>query len=296
MSYAPPAVPPYPSNFYDQRQYRQNSKPPVPPLPPDFHPEQSVVSPMPERIMPNLPADVRPKLIVYNQQRHPHRASSVYPPLKQYGAYPPDPNRGAHPPQHQHQQGHLAPGEFARPQSAFGSHPVPPPPDSYGASPSLYASYNMQPMPSPSGSPPPPPQHHASKTGQHGVALPFPFRAARPTCNHVFPHYTAQRRPRTWSPNSPELTAPIPTKDTLLAAQKMLPLTYAGITNHLLEILVMMVECTDNTNSTLLRLTVACHRLYDHINSNHLELLHPRLETRRSQCFSMIHILYLGNF
>ncbi|KIJ35622.1 hypothetical protein M422DRAFT_34581 [Sphaerobolus stellatus SS14] len=57
MSYASPAVPPYPTNFYDQRQYRQNSKAPVPPLPPDFHPEQSM---MPERIMPNLPADIGP--------------------------------------------------------------------------------------------------------------------------------------------------------------------------------------------------------------------------------------------
>ncbi|KIJ39826.1 hypothetical protein M422DRAFT_257428 [Sphaerobolus stellatus SS14] len=55
VSYAPPAVPPYPSNFYDQRQYRQNSKPPVPPA---FHPEQSVVSPMSEHILPNLPANI----------------------------------------------------------------------------------------------------------------------------------------------------------------------------------------------------------------------------------------------
>ncbi|KIJ39807.1 hypothetical protein M422DRAFT_257404 [Sphaerobolus stellatus SS14] len=54
MSYAPPAVPPYPTNFYSQRQYRQDSKPPVPP---HFHPDQSVVSPMPERIIPDLPAD-----------------------------------------------------------------------------------------------------------------------------------------------------------------------------------------------------------------------------------------------
>ncbi|KIJ23102.1 hypothetical protein M422DRAFT_276392 [Sphaerobolus stellatus SS14] len=73
---------------------------------------------MPERIMPNLPAD----------PHHPHRAPSVYSSLKQNGAYPPDLYRGAPPPQRQHQPGHLAPGEFARSQSAFGSHPGPPPP------------------------------------------------------------------------------------------------------------------------------------------------------------------------
>ncbi|KIJ35624.1 hypothetical protein M422DRAFT_262009 [Sphaerobolus stellatus SS14] len=181
---------------------------------------------MPERIMPNLPADVRPsvpncvyispptdrthirrrsKLIVYNQPHHPHCASSVYPPLKQYGAYPPDPYRGAPPPQHQHQQGHLAPGEFARPQSAFGSHPVPssPPSDRYGASPAPYASYNVQPMPSPSGSPPPP-QHHGAYTPHHQPSLSAAMNnmslgsAPRPdnTASH-YPSHSAPLNPHT---------------------------------------------------------------------------------------------------
>ncbi|KIJ39832.1 hypothetical protein M422DRAFT_257433 [Sphaerobolus stellatus SS14] len=221
MSYAPPAVPPYPTNFYDQRQYRQNSKPPVPPLPPDFHPDQSVVSPMPERIMPNLPAD----------PHHPHRAPSVYSSLKQNGTYPPDLYRGAAPPQRQHQPDHLAPGEFARSQSAFGSHPGPPPPPRVRS--------------------PTRPMNNMSLGGAlrpGSTASHYPFRSAplEPyaiTYFHITPLNVAQLA---------ELIAPIPTKDTLLAAQKTLSLTCAGITNHLLEILVMMVECMDNTNSTLL--------------------------------------------
>ena len=55
MSYAP-MVPPLPQDFNNPR--RRNSKPPIPPLPPNFHPDQPLAAPMPERAMPTLPADV----------------------------------------------------------------------------------------------------------------------------------------------------------------------------------------------------------------------------------------------
>ncbi|KIJ39778.1 hypothetical protein M422DRAFT_257374 [Sphaerobolus stellatus SS14] len=290
MSYAPPAVPPYPTNFDDQRQYQQDPKPPVPQY---FHPEHSAVSPMPERIMPNLPAD----------QAHSIQPATPSPPrpirlstteaIWRIPARPQSPRTSSAAPA-------LA-GHLARPQSAFDSHPVPLPPDRYGASPAPYAPYNA----GDAGAVRLAGSSSAAQRCLHAVALQGRTARRRTTLpvprrsTHIHSRiFTLHRStsPKDVSPNSPELTASIPTKDTLLAAQKILTLIYGGITNHLLEILVMMVECMDNTNSTLLRLTVTYHRLYDHINPNHLELLHHRLETRRSQCFSMIHILYLGNF
>ncbi|KIJ30842.1 hypothetical protein M422DRAFT_257411 [Sphaerobolus stellatus SS14] len=129
---------------------------------------------MPERIMPNLPADVRPSdAHLTTKKAHSIQPATPSPPrpirLSATEAIRRIPTRyrGAPPSQHQRQQDHLAPSEFARAQSAFGSHPVPPAsPDRCGANPVPYALYNAQPMPSPYSSPPPPP-HHGAYTPHH---------------------------------------------------------------------------------------------------------------------------------
>ncbi|KIJ30868.1 hypothetical protein M422DRAFT_267580 [Sphaerobolus stellatus SS14] len=52
-----------------------------------------------------------------------------------------------------------------------------------------------------------------------------------------------------------------------------------GITNQPLEILDMIVDYMDN--STLLALTVTCHRFYDHLKPNHLEFRFMRCDIHR---------------
>ncbi|KIJ39818.1 hypothetical protein M422DRAFT_257417 [Sphaerobolus stellatus SS14] len=81
-------------------------------------------------------------------------------------AYPPDPYRST-------SKGHLAPaggypGRFARPQSTFGSHPIPPPapPGGYGASPARYASHNAPSPPSTHE-----PQYHGAYTPHRHPSL-----------------------------------------------------------------------------------------------------------------------------
>lgn len=69
----PPPVPPRPYDYYDAPR-DGDAPPPVPPLPPDFHPEREfdydfsydaqphysdpLVAPKPQRLRPDLPADV----------------------------------------------------------------------------------------------------------------------------------------------------------------------------------------------------------------------------------------------
>lgn len=59
----PPPLPPHPnlSSSHRPSQSTTNARPPVPPLPPNYRPDSRthpLFAPMPERIMPSLPADV----------------------------------------------------------------------------------------------------------------------------------------------------------------------------------------------------------------------------------------------
>lgn len=73
MSLPPPPLPPppHPHPPPHHRSESNSNRPPLPPLPPDYRPDSQthpLFAPMPERIMPSLPADVRIKTCHINRR------------------------------------------------------------------------------------------------------------------------------------------------------------------------------------------------------------------------------------
>ncbi|GJJ14818.1 hypothetical protein Clacol_009086 [Clathrus columnatus] len=251
----PPPLPPHPNPSHRVSQQSVNSKPPLPPLPPDYQPDSQthpLFAPMPERIMPSLPADITRTLddaalttpamssYQYQQQQqsyppphtvyqHPHSHPSRTASFQSYG----DPYRGPSTPQPPpNLSGAGYPGGFARPDSTYNPNRARTPVAPYAP---LQGSSGLGPVPGgfvpPAGygAPPPPqsgpafyppPHHHQQQQQQQQQQQ---FHAPYTASNLPSAMENLSINPSTSQPKPPELTAPIPTVEKLLNAQRTLP-------------------------------------------------------------------------
>ncbi|KAF8522642.1 HCP-like protein [Hysterangium stoloniferum] len=226
MSYAPPTVPPLPQSFHNQpRRQNSNPAPPIPPLPPNFQPEKQhpMLAPMPERAMPSLPADMA-RTLDESAGSNPGYPGGFARPQSQAGYSGPPPPQSHTPIPQPHVQN---PGGFLPSQSQRSSYASLPPPNGsgfvYGSQPpqsQVYGLPNAMENMSLNSAPTYPPRSSSVQPSPH----PNPYGAAPgPAPSSLPPSQIPPSGPNRTSP-LPELTAPMPTLESLAAAQASFPL------------------------------------------------------------------------